>query len=67
MLVEHCGTSTAGEYINTISVVDIASGWWEGEAIPKAPFERVIESEHISEESHVSLKRSFVNGLTPEK
>ena len=32
-LVEHCGQSAQGEYINTISNVDIATGWWEGEAI----------------------------------
>jgi hypothetical protein len=28
--VEHCGTSASGEYVNTLSVVDIFSGWWEG-------------------------------------
>jgi len=32
--VEHCGRSTGGQYIHTVSTVDIASGWWEGEAIP---------------------------------
>jgi hypothetical protein len=32
-LVCHCGASTAGEYINTLSVMEICSGWWEGEAI----------------------------------
>ena len=31
--VEHCGSSVAGEYIHTVSSVDISSGWWEGEAI----------------------------------
>jgi hypothetical protein len=31
--VEHCGRSNGGQYIHTVSVVDIASGWWEGEAI----------------------------------
>lgn len=31
--VEHCGRSTAGEYVHTLSVVDIASSWWEAEAI----------------------------------
>ena len=31
--VAHCGRSTAGEYIHTLSAVDIASSWWEGEAI----------------------------------
>jgi hypothetical protein len=32
--VAHCGRSTGGEYVHTLSVVDIASGWWEGQAIP---------------------------------
>jgi len=32
-LVEHCGQSARGEYLCTISNTDIASGWWEGEAI----------------------------------
>ena len=31
--VEHCGRSNGGEYIHTLSAADIASGWWEGEAI----------------------------------
>ena len=32
-LVEHCGQSARGEYINTLSGTDISSGWWEGEAV----------------------------------
>jgi hypothetical protein len=32
-LIEHCGQSAQGEYINTVSNTDIATGWWEGEAI----------------------------------
>jgi hypothetical protein len=32
-LVCHCGSSTSGEYINTVSTTEIYSGWWEGEAI----------------------------------
>jgi hypothetical protein len=32
-LIEHCGDSVRGEYINTISNTDISTGWWEGEAI----------------------------------
>jgi hypothetical protein len=31
--VFHCGRSTAGEYVHTLSAAEIASGWWEGEAI----------------------------------
>lgn len=31
-LVEHCGASAAGEFINTCSNTDINFGWWEGRA-----------------------------------
>jgi hypothetical protein len=31
--VAHCGRSTGGDYIYTISAVDIATNWWEGQAI----------------------------------
>lgn len=31
--VAHCGQSTAGSFLWTISMVDIATGWWEGEVI----------------------------------
>ena len=29
--VLHCGRSTAGQFLHTLSAVDIASAWWEGE------------------------------------
>lgn len=32
-LVAHCGTTTAGEYVNTLDVTDIYTGWTETEAI----------------------------------
>ena len=32
-LVQHCGASAAGEFVNTVSTTEISSGWWEGEAI----------------------------------
>lgn len=32
-LIEHCGQSARGEYLNTISNTDIATGWWKGKAI----------------------------------
>lgn len=40
--VEHCGVSAAGDYVNTLSVVDIFSGWWEGEAIMGKGQERTL-------------------------
>ena len=30
--VLHCGRSSAGEYVVTLSATDIATGWWEGRA-----------------------------------
>lgn len=32
--VAHCGRSAGGSFIHTVSTVDIATNWWEGEAIP---------------------------------
>ena len=31
--VEHCGASTNGEYATSISLVDVASYWWEGTTV----------------------------------
>jgi hypothetical protein len=31
--VESCGASASGEYVNNLSICDIFSSWWEGEAI----------------------------------
>ncbi|MDO8582197.1 MAG: transposase [bacterium] len=42
--VEHCGTCAAGDYVHTLSVVDIFSGWWEGEAIMGKGQERALFS-----------------------
>ena len=40
--VEHCGTFAAGDYVNTLSIVDIFSGWWEGGAIMGKGQERTL-------------------------
>lgn len=32
-LVEHCGASSRGDFLSTLSITDVAFGWWEGEAI----------------------------------
>jgi hypothetical protein len=32
-LVEHCGQSASGLFGNSVSSCEIASGWWEGEAV----------------------------------
>jgi len=33
-LVAHCGETTAGEYLNTLNLTDVKTGWTECEAIP---------------------------------
>lgn len=43
-LVEHCGQSTRGTYLHTVSSIDIASGWWEGEAIMGKGQEATLEA-----------------------
>ena len=50
--VLHCGRSTAGEYLHTMSVVDIASGWWEGEP-------QMGRSQKASQESFDRQRRRF--------
>ena len=42
--VEHCGRSSGGQFLHTVSVVDIATGWWEGEAIPSRTQEPTQEA-----------------------
>ncbi len=48
-LVHHCGESTAGEYVHTLQLIDVATGWSErtavlgrGYAAMQAGFARVI-------------------------
>jgi len=43
-LVCHCGASTAGEFINTLSVMEISSGWWEAEAIMGRGQKRTLDA-----------------------
>ena len=42
--VEHCGQSAKGDYCNTISTTDIASHWWEGQAIMGKGQTRTLEA-----------------------
>lgn len=46
--VEHCGTSAFGDYVNTLSVVDIYSGWWEVEAIMGKGQERALKAIEVA-------------------
>lgn len=43
-MVSHCGASASGQYINSVSVVDIATGWWEGEGIMGKGQERAFKA-----------------------
>ena len=43
-LVLHCGASTAGEYIHSLSALEIGSGWWEGEAVMGRAQGRIFEA-----------------------
>jgi hypothetical protein len=41
--VESCGASALGEYVNNLSICDISSSWWEGEAIMGKGQQRALE------------------------
>ncbi len=43
-LVFHCGSSTEGDHLHTLSTTEIASGWWEGEAVMGRGQIRVFEA-----------------------
>lgn len=40
--VENCGMSAAGEYVNSLSITDIYSGWWEGAGVMGKGQERAL-------------------------
>lgn len=40
--VEHCGASASGEFVNSLSITDIFSGWWEGDAVMGKGQERAL-------------------------
>jgi hypothetical protein len=50
--VAHCGRSTGGDYIHTLSTVDIATNWWEGQAI-------AVRSQHATREGLCEIQRRF--------
>ena len=50
--VGHCGRSTGGDYIHTISAVDIATNWWEGQAI-------TVRSQHATKEGLSQMRPRF--------
>ena len=50
--VGHGGRSTGGDYIHTISGVDIATNWWEGQAIS-------VRSQHAAKEGLSQMRPRF--------
>jgi hypothetical protein len=40
--VENCGMSASGEYVNSLSITDIFSGWWEGAGVMGKGQERAL-------------------------
>lgn len=67
--VEHCGQSTRGEYAITIPTTDIASHWWEAEAIMGKGKRRTLQAIDNSRqrfpfawnELHPDNSSSFIN------
>ena len=47
-LVAHCGSSTAGSYLHTLTVTDVAIGWTECLAIPYRDQDTVLKSLEIA-------------------
>lgn len=68
-LLKHCGQSAAGEYICSLSIVDVASGWWEGKAVMGRGQQRIFQA--LTElrkqmpipwrEIHPDNDRAFIN------
>jgi Integrase core domain len=50
--VAHCGRSTGGDYVHTISTVDIATSWWEGQAI-------AVRSQHATKDGLDQIRPRF--------
>lgn len=42
--VEHGGPSSAGDYVNSLSITDIFSGWWEGDGVMGKGQRRALEA-----------------------
>jgi hypothetical protein len=43
-LVLHCGASVAGEFVHSLSTLEISSTWWEGEAVMGRAQSRIFEA-----------------------
>ena len=49
-LVAHCGTSTAGSYLHTLTLTDVATGWTECLALPYRDQETVLRALKVGRE-----------------
>jgi len=69
-LVLHCGSSTAGEYGHSLSVLDLGSAWWEGEAVMGRAQRRIFSalkeiearSPFVWKSIHSDNDNAFING-----
>lgn len=69
-LVAHCGSSTAGEYVNTLNCIDVLSGWTECRAVVnKARLHTLEALKHVREKLPFPLQgidsdngSEFING-----
>jgi len=70
-IVEHCGQSPLGKFINTVSTTDISTGWWEGKAIfgkvakdvHQALFELERRYPFVWREIHPDNGSEFINAV----
>ena len=46
-LVAHCGNTTAGQYLNTLTCSDLSSGWTDVTTLPRRSQEAVSEAIHL--------------------
>ena len=46
-LVAHCGNTTEGQYLNTLTCTDICTGWTDVTALPHRSHEAVSEAIHL--------------------
>lgn len=46
-LVAHCGNTTAGQYLNTLTCTDLSTGWTDVTALPRRSQESVSEAIHL--------------------
>jgi hypothetical protein len=46
-LVAHCGNTTEGQYLNTLTCTDISTGWTDVTALPHRSQEEVSEAIHL--------------------